>query len=71
MTFCPHCKVDRSKARCRCCCSQECPYLDQEDAPDGPCEGPVEAVDEMQADDDYYWVHRCQKHAERYYRLGY
>jgi hypothetical protein len=66
--MCPHCKVERKD--CKCCCASECPYLDQEDAPGGPCEGPVEAVDEEYTEDDYWWVHRCEKHAKLYFERG-
>lgn len=73
--LCRQCKVDRRQ--CRCCCNSECSYLDQDDAPEGPCEGPVSAVDEelIYGEDghieDSYWVHRCEKHAKLYYQRGY
>jgi hypothetical protein len=68
-SVCRHCKIDRSVSQCKCCCSEECPYIDDDNAPEGPCEGPCEVVDEINGGDDWYWVHRCQKHAKVYYKL--
>lgn len=43
-----------------CSCRADCPYQDEN--PDEPCWGPVNAVDEWYTDDDWGWYHACEGH---------
>ncbi len=48
-----------------CCvnCDCDCDYLNWYD--NEPCWGQVTVVDEIYSDDDSWWIHACEGHAER------
>ena len=50
----------------RCCMGSECYKLYSNSEKD-PCWGEISAIDEQTVgDDDYYWIHSCEGHADQY-----
>jgi hypothetical protein len=46
------------------CCNEDCYAIDNEE----PCWGDTQAIDEeYYGDDDYYWVHACEGHQDKYH----
>lgn len=64
MRACRYCKNNAPEERCRCCCNSECTFSYDEE--NDPCEGPLSVVDEESNDDDWYWIHCCEKHKAKY-----
>jgi len=47
-----------------CHCKEDCFALDLHE--NEPCWGEVVAIDEMCSGDDYYFIHSCQGHKDKY-----
>lgn len=48
-----------------CYCGAECGFANADK--DDPCEGEVIVVGEESDGEDWYWVHACKRHKNRYY----
>lgn len=48
------------------CCGADCWAEHWLEEYGGPCWGDVEVIDEEYTDDDYWWIHACEGHANGY-----